>query len=166
MFATAIGAGLLSFGHLGWRREVDAADTKTPRASLVDEQLWFGSLLAMVPLTLGLVGVRLDGGSLGWTALHEIGVLLVGLLLLSSGVLCRLRATTLTGGAALGMYLLSLVMLIDVPDQLQTVAVYLMAGGGALFAIAVLLSVYRDRLLALPGRIREGEGVFAVLKWR
>lgn len=166
LFATAIGAGLLSFGHLGWRREVEAADKKTPRASLVDEQLWLGSLLATIPLTLGLIGVRLYGGSLGWTALHEIGVLSVGLLLLSSGVLCRLRATTLTGGAALGMYLLSLFALIDVPDQLQTVAVYLMAGGGALFAIAVLLSVYRDRLLALPGRIREGEGVFAVLKWR
>ncbi len=166
LFATAAGAVLLTFGHLGWRREVDAADTKAQRTSLVDEQLWFGSLLATIPLALGLISVRLHGGSLGWIALHEIGVLSVGLLLLSSGLLCRLRSTTLSGAAVLGLYLLSLVTLIDVPDQLQSVAVYLMAGGGVLFASAVLLSIYRDRLLALPGRIREGEGVFAVLKWR
>jgi hypothetical protein len=42
----------------------------------------------------------------------------------------------------------------------------MIAGGGALFGGAVLLSVYRDRLLALPDKVSRGEGVFAVLKWR
>ena len=130
------------------------------RDDLVDANLWAGSLLTAVPLVLGLIGTRFGSGDGAWIALHEIGVLGGGLLLLGSGVLCRLRATTLTGAGSLLVYLLSLVALINVPDQLQSVAVYLMLGGGALFGGAVLLSVYRDRLLAIPGRIREGEGVF------
>jgi hypothetical protein len=31
---------------------------------------------------------------------------------------------------------------------------------------AVLLSIYRDRLLALPQKVKSGEGVFEVLTWR
>jgi len=42
----------------------------------------------------------------------------------------------------------------------------MMVGGGLFFSIAVLLSVYRDRLLSIPQRIQEGEGVFRIFKWR
>ena len=62
--------------------------------------------------------------------------------------------------------LLSLVGLVELPEQLQTTAVYMMIGGGLFFASAVLLSVYRDRILSVPKRIQEGEGVFQVFKWR
>ncbi len=44
--------------------------------------------------------------------------------------------------------------------------IYLALGGAGIFAAGILLSVYRDRLLALPHRIREHEGVFGVLAWR
>jgi hypothetical protein len=44
--------------------------------------------------------------------------------------------------------------------------VYLAAGGALLFAAGVALSVYRERLLALPAKIREREGMFRVLSWR
>lgn len=159
-------AGLLTLaaGHAGWRREAEAGEAVSDNR--VDLQLWAGSLLTAVPVVLGLLGVRLGDGSTAWAALHDSGVLAVGLGLLGSGVLCRLRATTLTGAGVVSVYLASLVMLVHVPDQLQSVAVYLMVGGAVIFGSAVLLSVYRDRLLTLPDRIREGDGVFAVLKWR
>ena len=40
------------------------------------------------------------------------------------------------------------------------------AGTGAVFAVGLVLSFYRDRLLALPDRIKRREGVFRVLSWR
>ncbi|TWT97980.1 hypothetical protein Pla108_21350 [Botrimarina colliarenosi] len=163
VFAAAVGVGLVVAGLIGWRREAEEGEAAD---SLTDFNLWAGSLLATAPLTIGLVATRLFGGDPGWIALHEVGVLAIGLVLVGVGALCRLRATTLAGVGSLAVYLFSLATLLQMPDQLQNVAVYLMAGGGAVFAVAILLSVYRDRLLALPDRIREGEGVFAVLKWR
>lgn len=167
LLSVAVGTCLLVIGHLGWRRETaDGLPESETRGTFVDANLWLGSLLATVPLTLGLLFTRGAGGDAWWIMLHEIGVLTIGLTLVGSGVLCRLRATTLAGVGALTVYLVSLIALVDLPDQLQNVAVYLMAGGGVLFGGAVLLSVYRDRILAIPDRIRDGQGVFAVLKWR
>jgi hypothetical protein len=39
-------------------------------------------------------------------------------------------------------------------------------GGGTIFLIGLLLSVYRDRLLALPEKFKRREGIFQVLSWR
>jgi hypothetical protein len=39
-------------------------------------------------------------------------------------------------------------------------------GGGSIFLIGLLLSVYRDRLLALPQKIKQRQGIFQVLSWR
>lgn len=164
VFSTVVGLGLVLAGLVGWRKEAETEAGETDH--LTDTNLWVGSLLATVPLTLGLIAVRFDGGGAAWVALHEIGVLAIGLGLVGIGALCRLRATTLAGGGALAVYLVSLLMLLHIPDQLQNVAVYLIVGGVMLFGGAVLLSVYRDRLLAIPGKIRDGEGMFVVLKWR
>jgi hypothetical protein len=163
LLSTAVGVVLVTTGIIGWRRE---AGETLAEDSATDVNLWLGSLLAAAPMTLGLLVARVLGGAPSWIALHEVGVLAIGLGLVGAGVLCRLRAPTLAGAATLIAYLASLVTLLHLPEQLQNVAVYLMAGGGVLFGAAVLLSVYRDRLLAIPSRIREGEGVFAVLKWR
>ena len=99
-------------------------------------------------------------------SLHELGVLLFGLVLLGVGVLCRIRWSTITVAGTLTAYVMSLVLLVRLPDQLQTTAIYMMIGGGAFFTMAVLLSIYRDRLLALPQKVKDGEGVFQVLTWR
>jgi hypothetical protein len=163
LFATAAGLAFIVAGLVGWRQETLSTGQQN---GLVDLHLWVGSLLATVPITIGLLGTRLSIGPAWWEATHEIGVLAIGLTLVGVGALARLRATTLCGVGALAVYLLSLVTLIDLPDQLQSVAFYMIAGGGALFGGAVLLSVYRDRLLALPEKVSRGEGVFAVLKWR
>lgn len=44
--------------------------------------------------------------------------------------------------------------------------VYLAIGGALLFAMGIALSIYRERLLALPSRIQNREGVFRILAWR
>jgi hypothetical protein len=57
-------------------------------------------------------------------------------------------------------------LFLRLPEKLQTTAVYIMVGGGVFFTAGLLLSLYRDRLLALPERIKRREGVFRVLTWR
>ena len=162
LFLTLVGLMLVSFGYLGWYREGEA------KQSQVSFNLAFGSMLSAIPLTLGLLVQRFGDShsAWGWIMLHEVGVLSVGMALLAAGILCRIRWSTLVGSSTLVVYILSLVALIQLPDQLQSTAIYMMVGGGLFFGTAVLLSVYRDRLLALPKRVQEGEGVFQVLKWR
>ena len=42
----------------------------------------------------------------------------------------------------------------------------MMFGGGAFFAIALVLSLYRDFILALPEYIKRRDGIFRVLNWK
>lgn len=162
LLLTVAGLIMLAIGFWGWYREKDREE------EWVSFNLALGSLLSAGPLTLGMLvdrfdSLRADGG---WVLVHEVGVLGVGLLLLGAGILCRIRWSTITGGLTLMIYVFSLIGLIRLPDQLQTTAIYMMIGGGLFFGTAVLLSIYRDRLLALPKRVQAGEGVFRVLKWR
>lgn len=171
LFLTACGGLLLVAGHVGWRRETQEmakSDGGVNSDSLVTFNLVVGSLLSAGPLVCGLIAQRGFGDSTGWAwvLMHEVGVLAIGLLLLGAGVLCRIRSTTLVGSTALVAYIGSLLALVNLPDQLQSVAVYMMVGGGLFFAVAVMLSVYRDRLLEIPERVRAGKGVFRVLTWR
>jgi len=64
------------------------------------------------------------------------------------------------------VHLGSLVLLIHWPEFLLNVSVLMMLGGATFFGTGLVLSIYRDRVLALPGQIRGGQGVFTVLKWR
>ena len=86
-------------------------------------------------------------------------------LLFVSGFLFRLRAPTLIGGSLLVLHLSMLLVFAGMRAQLA-LGIYLSAGGAALFAIGLCLSIYRDRLLALPRKIKDHEGVFSVLAWR
>ena len=78
----------------------------------------------------------------------------------------QLRATTITGAALLLVYLLSLLLFINMLQNVQTAAIWMMIGGGVIFGTGILLSIYRDRLLTLPDKVRRREGVFRVLGWR
>lgn len=162
LFSTVAGIFMLIYGYIAQNLEGEE------RSHTVSLNLKCGSVLAVGPLVLGLLATRLWGTSAGWGWLmfHEVGTLLIGLTLLGSGIICRIRSTTLAGGTAVSLYVVSLIMLIQVPGQLQTTAVYMMVGGGLFFVTALLMSIYRDRLLAVPDRIRDGEGIFRVLKWR
>ena len=155
------GTFLLGLGHLAWSREGEQRD-EAASASLL-----LGSLLVTVPLAIGLLvyrfGIAVDSS---WMQFHNITAIVAGMVLLGAGVCCKLRSTTISGAMLLGIYLLSLIALIDLPDQLQSISVMMMIGGGLFFATALLMSIYRDRIVSLPRRIREGEGVYRILKWR
>jgi hypothetical protein len=156
IFSVAAGLGLLLVGHLGWYREQDRHN------DLVSISLFLGSLLTGVPLAIATLVDRWHDHFIVW---NEIGFLAVSIALLASGFVLQLKSTTLTGAALSVLYFLML--LIYVPwSRLNAVALMIITGGGLIFAIGLVLSVYRDRLLALPERIHRHEGVFRVLTWR
>jgi len=156
------GVALIVMGYIAWAREENERD------GMATLGLTCGSMLISIPLSIGLVHERLTDASTlaGWGLFHEAGVIIAGVVFLGSGLLCRVRATTLGGAALFTVHLGSLVTLIRWPDQLLNVSVLMMAGGATFFGTAVLLSIYRDRLVIIPDRIREGQGMFGVLKWR
>jgi hypothetical protein len=97
---------------------------------------------------------------------NELGLFLVGLLLLASGILLQIKSTTILGGVALGLDLIGMALFIRIPEARQTVGLFLAIGGGALFTTGLILSIFRDRLLALPDKIKQRQGLFRVLNWR
>jgi hypothetical protein len=156
-----IGLLLLAVGHVGWYREQEQAN------DLVSASLFFGSVLVAVPLAIAVLYCRSVQPNFDtFHTLNELGMLAVGLLLLATGFMFQIKSTTLTGAFLSVLYLVSLVLFLRVPEKLQTTAVYIMVGGGLFFGVGLLLSLYRDRLLALPERIKRREGVFRVLTWR
>ena len=97
---------------------------------------------------------------------HETATIVVALVSVGLGYACKIRSTMMTGITMLAMYALSLLLIVRWPNQLQSASVVMMVGGGTFFLTAVLLSVYRDRLVGLHSEIREKKGVFRVLRWR
>ena len=82
-----------------------------------------------------------------------------------TGVVFRTRASTLCGTLALVGYLILLIGSLVVRPQVA-IGVYFDIGGGVLFAIGIALSIYRERLLALPTHIANRDGLFRILDWR
>ncbi len=155
--AILLGLVLLAAGHVGWYRERDR------QSDLVSLCLTFGSLLVGLPL---LVAVLCYRGTGQFHAPDEVGLLVAAVGLFGSGVLFHLKATTVVGALLGAVGLLSLALFVRVPSALQTAAAGIAIGGAALFLVGLLLSIYRDRLLALPEHLRRREGVFRVLTWR
>jgi len=50
--------------------------------------------------------------------------------------------------------------------RLSPVALAITRGGGMIFGSGLVLAIFRDRLLELPNRIKERQGIFRVLTWR
>jgi hypothetical protein len=152
---------LLVVGHLGWYREQEGHN------DLVSLCLGLGSLLVALPLIVAVVGCRLSPPYFDtFHTLNELGMLTAGLVLLATGYMFRIKSTTLGGASLMATYLITLLLFIRFPAELQTTAVYMMIGGALFFAAGLLLSLYRDRLLEMPDRIKRREGVFRVLTWR
>ena len=164
IFSLSTGLIILICGHVGWYRE----RIRERNNDWTSISLFIGSVLAALPLIVAVL-IQRSHQTTDWTALrtlNEVGILAIGLGLLGTGVIFKLRATTVAGGLMMTVYLLSLSFFIHIPEKLQTVAIYMMLGGGTFFVTAVLLSIHRDRLIALPGKIKRHEGVFRVLSWR
>jgi hypothetical protein len=156
IFSVTAGICLLIVGHVGWAREQDR------HSDVVSISLLLGSLLAGAPLAIATLYDRWHDQFL---VINELGFLTVGVLLLATGFIFQLKSTTLTGAALTILYFMML--LVYVPwARLNTVAIIIIAGGAILFAAGLALSIYRDRLRTLPGRIERHEGIFAILNWR
>jgi hypothetical protein len=159
VFSICVGLLLLAVGHVGWYREQDR------HSDVVSLSLFLGSILAGVPLAIATLVDRFRGDFAGFAVVNEIGFLTVSILLLATGFLFQLKSTTLVGAALTVLYFMTL--LIYVPwSRLNYVATAILVGGSLLFGVGLLLSLYRERLLALPDKIKRREGVFRVLGWR
>jgi hypothetical protein len=156
IFSVSVGFMLLVAGHVGWYREQER------QSDLVSLSLLLGSVLLGAPLAVATV---IDRSQDHFLLLNELGFLAAAVLLVTTGFVFQLRSTTLVGALLTSLYFLTL--LVFVPwSRLNYVAVFIMAGGGTLFVLGLVLSVYRDRLLALPEQIKQRKGMFRVLGWR
>jgi hypothetical protein len=156
IFSVVVGLLLLALGHLGWYREQERHN------DLVSVSLLLGSLLVGVPLAIATL---VDRSHDHFIILNEAGFLAAAVLLVTTGFLFQLKSTTLVGSALTAVYFITL--LVYVPwSRLNAVAIVITAGGGTIFGLGLILSVYRDRLLTLPDRVKRREGLFRVLNWR
>jgi hypothetical protein len=155
-----IGVIILTAGHIGLAREPEDQPSPMTSAGLV-----LGCVLIAIPLLAGLIiherwDVDMDSA---WARFHVWGALIAALTLLFAGVTCRVRSTTLSGALMLVVFCGTM---IRIPSQMASTSVVLMIGGGCFFLTALVLSIYRDRVLAIPEKVREGRGVFKILRWR
>ena len=156
LFSVIVGLLLLVVGHLGWYREQDR------ESELVSTSLIFGALLASVPLA---IATWIDRGHDRFGIVNEVGFLIVSVLLLATGVVFRLKSTTLVGSTMTVLYFVTLLLFVPW-SRLNAIAAVITIGGGTLFGLGLALAFFRDRLLALPERIKNRDGLFRVLNWR
>ncbi len=159
IFSIVVGLALLVIGHIGWHREQDQ------QSDLVSFSLLFGSLLMGVPLTIAVLIHRFQPTP-EFSTLNELGMLIVSILLLLTGFILQLRSTTMTGASMLTIFLITLVLYINMPENVSIVSIWAIIVGAIIFGTGIFLSIYRDRLLTLPDKITRREGIFRVLSWR
>lgn len=159
IFLVTAGLILLGVGYVGRFR--DEPSSTTPET--VSWALWMGSLLASLPLIVAVF----YHWSTAWnfSLYDELALVTVTVLMLASGVVWRVKASTLLGGGTLSVYLVVLTVSLIYRPQVA-IGIYLAAGGAAIFLVGLLLAMYRDRLIALPDRIAKREGIFSVIGWR
>ncbi len=158
IFLTACGILLIVVSYVALFRE----NREKPDESL-SAGLWLSSLLAAMPVTIAFLYHRFAGA--GPHLADELAVLTISILMVVTGVLWQVKSTTLVGGSSLLFYLIILIAHLAWNPQVA-IGVYLAIGGGVIFLIGVLLSVYREKLLALPEQIAKREGVFRIINWR
>ncbi|MGH7127940.1 MAG: hypothetical protein ACREIV_05190, partial [Planctomycetaceae bacterium] len=159
IFCAAVGVLLLVESYVGRFREGDRRE----QDDNVSLGLWLGSLLATLPLLIAVIWHRTAGA--GPSLPDELALLTISILMLLTGVAWQVKSATLFGGGALGMYLIVLIGWLAYSPQVA-VGVYLAIGGAIIFALGLALSMYRERLLALPERFANREGVFRIINWR
>ncbi len=158
IFCTVAGIVLIVAGYVGRFQEPEGK-----RNDMIGLMLWGGSLLATLPVVVAVVYFRVSVG--GMSLVDEFALLTIALLMLVTGYSWQTKSTTLLGGTSLVFYLGILIVSLAYQRQVSQ-GMYLAIGGITIFALGVLLSVYRDKLLALPDRIAQREGIFKIINWR
>ncbi|MFO0812609.1 MAG: hypothetical protein U0796_05290 [Gemmatales bacterium] len=156
----SVGLGLFMtvLGFRAWLQEVQERHQQPS----VSPMFLLGSLLVGVPMVLVVMGYRSSGQ---FMVLDEASMFIVGLVMLGLGCLCQLRIPAMAGAALTLLYLAGLLLFVPW-GQLGTAALVLAGGGAGLFLIGLGLSIFRDRLLALPQQVKQRQGIFQVLGWR
>lgn len=155
IFCAAVGVLMLVAGYIGRFREETPSDA-------VSVGLWLGSILAAGSLFIAVIFYRsTTGPSTG----NEFGLLTISILMLASGCALQFKAPALLGGSTLSLYLATVIVQLAYHSAAPT-GVYLAVGGAALFGLGLALSMYRERLLLLPEKFANREGLFKVIGWR
>ena len=155
--SVAVGLILVAAAHAGRFREREPGQSWETTFGL-----WVGTLLALVPALLTALCLR---ATTGRSPIDELVLVAAAVGCLTAGLTARTLAPTLGGGASLGLFLLVVIGSVLRRPEVST-GMALTAGGAALFAAGLVLSVCRDRLLAIPRQVAGREGVFEVLDWR
>jgi hypothetical protein len=152
------GLALIGAGYAGRLRE--QRGERDPGTSLA---LWLGSLAAVLPVLAFTLGHRLFGRDASFG--DELSLVTISLAMVVTGCVLQVRSTTTLGALSFVTYLVVLFAELVYRPQVA-VGAYLAIGGGLVFLAGVALSVYRDRLLALPSKIAHREGIFRIIDWR
>ena len=167
IFGVIIGTVMVVAGYIGRFREAPAGTTRGSSGGdsgdSVSLGLWIGSLLVTAPLTIAMCVWRFHVGEPHWP--EELAIVTFTILMLVTGFSWQIKATTVAGSGTLFFYLLIVIGHLAYRPQVAT-GVYLVVGGSLVFMAGLILSIYRDKLLALPDRIAKREGIFQVIGWR
>ena len=161
IFCVAAGVLFIAISYVARFRE--SAEEENEMVTL---GLWLGSLLATVPLLIAVIYYRFPHAQL--SLVNEIALLTVTVLMLLTGYSWQIKSTSLLGGSIFFLYLVMLVSSLGWQhrEQLWVVGVFLAGIGALIFACGVGLSVHRQKLLELPERIANREGIFRIMTWR
>ncbi len=179
-FCVSVGILLVVASYIGRFRETTDSEN-----DLVTVGLWLGAMMVTLPLLAATIYHRapsfreivvLDTPLQAATIFHRVPVyeisrldelmlVAVTLLMLVTGYSWHIKSTTFFGGVGLVLYLIVVVVSLGWRAQAAT-GVYLAVGGGLVFASGIALSVFREKLLALPDQIAHRKGVFSMLDWR
>jgi hypothetical protein len=158
IFSIVIGLVLLGLGYYGWYRETERTN------DLVSVAFFLGTIAVLMPLLIASgihLFARMPFG------LDELGLIAGSVALFASGIVCRLKAPTIISSLTMVVYiLLVFIYMHRFLKETLIIGIYLTLGGVLLFGTGLFLSVYRDRLLALPGKIRRREGIWGIFGWR
>lgn len=156
----SVALGLLLFGIGCFTRLRKTDDQSLDGAAML---LAFGSLLAIIPPFIAFLHYRIVGPLPSLP--DEFALLTIAILMLIIGLTLQLKSPTLCGATGLTLYLGTLIVQLAYHPQVA-IGVYLAAGGILIFALGITLSIYRERLLDLPEKIANREGIFRIIDWR
>jgi hypothetical protein len=158
IFCVAIGFAMLVASHIGLFREADGEQNEN-----VGLGLGLGSVLVIIPLMVAVLYHRWVKGEP--SVYDEMALLTLAIPMFVTGLSWKIKATTLWSGAGLMVYLIVLIAMLAYHPQVA-IGVYMAVGGAVVFAIGILLSIYRDKLAEIPDQVANRTGVFRILNWR
>jgi hypothetical protein len=158
VFCVGIGFAMLVASHIGLFREADGG-----RNEIVGIGLAIGSVLVALTLLVAVLYHRAVSGQP--STYDELALLTLTIPMLVTGLSWKIKATTMWGGSGLIVYLIVLIVSLAYRPEVA-VGIYLASGGALVFAVGIVLSIYRDKLLEIPDHVANRTGVFRILNWR